>query len=527
MGLQFNDTAGNTGLIQLAVQLTDRTVNGADRLFTIHLAELHDHLGAGNIEQGSTPGIVYQQRIVQYAEVVGDDAVDLRGAHLDFQRLRQDELVVVGGFICINFTLVKVNTVGVTKENSQFFVVQTMGCHFALHQGGHGHGNLVFQLPLVTVKQNQIEMRHQYLFFQVQGAQFVDAVVDDLNTGLQLFLGEDASLIASFQRVDLIIFTLNVFIQHHGPLNLHQIGSIFGANIADHAAQRPVNGVGAAVGTEEAELHSGDLDGSTEIVVAVVDEAAADLRDFGHLLDVLTVQLLLRYLGFVITLFSFSFSALPDRSFFLFGDFFVLEQLVLGFAGLFFRLFSTLFCLGGQTALFGGHGDPFVQTAGGRGIGDILQQNRLQIQHVICAFFGGRGFFCGSRLGSVRRGRGALLALFGLLVLFGTLLLLLLFLLFGPLAVSLGFFAVLLAGYRGSVQLLVSAFVRKVAQQLQQEHIVGLFVNAHQQQCEYEEEHQFDPKLPRQGRDEHEEHNEDPEKAHQNIRQRHAAEEFC
>ena len=200
---------------------------------------------------------------------MGDDATHLGGAHFDFQGGGHDELGVVHLIHLVDLPLVPVHAVEIPQEHRQLLVVEAVGGHLPLLEGGQGGLDLVFQLALVAVKEHQVEVGGEHLLLPVFLLQGVDAVVDDLDAGLQLLLGEDAALVAALEGLDLLILPLDVAVQHHGALDFHQVGGVLGAYAADHAAQGPINGVGPPVGAEKAELHRRDLNGRPKILPAV------------------------------------------------------------------------------------------------------------------------------------------------------------------------------------------------------------------------------------------------------------------
>ena len=255
---------------------------------------------------------------------MGDNPPHLGRPHFHFQRRGHDELGVVHGIYLLYLPLIPVHSVEIPQEYRQFLVVQTMGRHLSLLEGGQGGLNLVFQLALVAVEEHQVKVGGEHLVLPVFPFQGVDTVVDDLDAGLQLLLGKDAPLIAALEGLDFFILSVDVAVQHQGPLNLHQVGGVLGAHAADDAAQGPVDGIGAPVGAEKAELHRRDLDGCPKILPAVGDAVVVDLGDLGHLLDVLAFSLLFGDLGLTVTLLGLPFAALPDGGLLLFGYLFIL-----------------------------------------------------------------------------------------------------------------------------------------------------------------------------------------------------------
>ena len=163
-----------------------------------------------------------------------------------------------------------------------------MWLHLPLCQRRERGVDLILQQPLVALIEDDVVVGCDDHILTAQAAELVDPVVRHLHPGLKLFLIEHGALVGRSQLIELVILPFQIGVVPNGPLQLHDVGGIFGIDRAEDPAKPGLDGVLTAMLAEEAELDRVDLnDGPVVNMLAIDDQAifnGGEAHDLAHVL---------------------------------------------------------------------------------------------------------------------------------------------------------------------------------------------------------------------------------------------------
>ena len=314
MGLQFQTFGVDTRCIIPASQLCQRTVDGTDGLRPVHGGTFHHDLGAGEGHNSCEPCIANGGREADNSHIMGDHLVHFDPTGGKAQPFRHCPVYPVFRIDLINLIFFKIQLIGILQEDGQSAAVQPTGMDLTLFQSFQGLVHQGIQFPPVLVIKDDIEIGFDDTVVGTEIIDLADPFIFDLNSGLQLFLGDEAALIGLLEIPQLPVLCFKVTVIKDGSLQLYDINAKISGHAPEYPSETRLNRIVPAMLREETEFHGIDLDHRTHVIFCIFDKIILDPGKWDKILDLLVAGVCGLSGGFFLLLFRASFrTSHPDR----------------------------------------------------------------------------------------------------------------------------------------------------------------------------------------------------------------------
>ena len=282
MGFELDHLGVDAGLIELTTQLLERTVDRTDRLGALHRCHLDDDLGGRDGHHACKPCIADDRRVIHDTHLMCDDPIHDRSPGGKGHALRHCPGNVILGVKLIDLPLIEIEVVGVFQEDRKISVtLQTAHDQLALLESRQCILGLDQKLMLVDVEQRQVVERLNDLLLIAKLSDLVDAVILDLDTSLELLLGQQTLFIGTAQVFELVVLLVEVAVVENRTFDLDDICGIFHTQRTQDLTKAVLDRCVTAELAEEPEFDRIDLNDRAIVLAAIFNEAVRNTGE-GH-----------------------------------------------------------------------------------------------------------------------------------------------------------------------------------------------------------------------------------------------------
>ena len=143
----------------------------------------------------------------------------------------------------IYFSFIKIKLVGIFQEYSKISSIQSSDCQFTLLKRHHSLICKCLKSAFIILKKNKIVEWIYNLIIFTEKSYFIYSIILNLYSCLKLFLSDKSTFVRFSKSIQLIIFSIEIFIIYNRALYLNNISAIISHQTSQNLSKTAFDGV--------------------------------------------------------------------------------------------------------------------------------------------------------------------------------------------------------------------------------------------------------------------------------------------